>query len=79
MTMPDVIPFPEPSRATRLKLARRYRLEASRLGQLARSDLPQLVVLGLVRQALEWIQLAENEECIAAAEPESITNGEIVR
>ena len=77
--MPDVIPFREAGKIDRLKLARRYRLEASRLGQLANSELPPLVMLGLVQQALQWIQLAENEECIAAAEPESITDGEIVR
>jgi hypothetical protein len=66
--MPDVIPFPEPDKTDRLRLAKQYRLEASRLGQLANSDLPSLVMLGLIQQALQWIQLAENEEFIAAQE-----------
>jgi hypothetical protein len=77
--MPDVIPFPELNRTDRLRLARRYRLEASRLGQLANSDLPSLVKLGLVHQALQWIQFAENEEAIAAEEASSIKDDEPVR
>jgi hypothetical protein len=77
--MPDVIPFPGPGKVDRLELARRYRLEASRLGQLANSDLPSLVVLGLMQQALHWIQLAENEEFMAAEEASSAANDEPIR
>jgi hypothetical protein len=77
--MPDVIPFREAGKIDRLKLARRYRLEASRLGQLANSELPSLVMLGLVQQALQWIQLAENEEFMAAEEASSVGNDEPVR
>jgi hypothetical protein len=77
--MPDVIPFPEAGKIDRLKLARRYRLEASRLGQLASADLPPLVMLGLLQQALQWFQLAENEEFMAAEEASSCGNDELVR
>ena len=77
--MPDVVPFREAGKIDRLKLARRYRLEASRLGQLANSELPSRVMLGLVQQALQWIQLAENEEFMAAEEASSVGNDEPVR
>jgi hypothetical protein len=77
--MSNVIPFPQLRKTDRLTLARLYRLEASRLGALADSDLPLLVTLGLAQQALRWIQLAENEEFMAEEEANSIVGGGPVR
>lgn len=44
-----------------------YRLEAAKLGKLARSQTGRPNVLLLLHEALSWIQLAQNEEILMNA------------